>query len=252
MNSIIRVLEVNLPPEKESIHDFFGKWFTELPEKLWPEYISASGDDVGETIPPGDPTPIIRFWNRGGMLPFVGRNSDPAYILRRRFQYPENSPPTPQNFTLALESSPSSELAKGAFAFLFRASQAKFASLCSKDEFYGRHWFSVEIPEEYSVVETNRGLTVEETIPGVYFRTFFSHDVIEEYDLSLSGIGSLADRFEEVAHGYMVSAYENGDLLNTEEAREIEQAIERQMNNDAFFHPEDITEEQLREEARIR
>ncbi len=251
MDTKIRTLGIRVQPTKESIETLFKNCFNELPEKLWPEYISASGDDVGEPIPPGDPSPIIRYWEDHSTIPFVGRSSEPSYLLYFGFEFQEDTKPEPTQLEMKLHENPASDFAEAVFEFLIRATCAQFGSLSSEEDYQNRHWFSVEIPEEYSIVETKRGLSLDETIPGVYFKTFFSSEIVEEYDLELDDIRPIAYEVREFSHGYFVTSYEDDELLSRGEARNIERRIETGMNDGAFFHPEEVSEEQLRKETRI-
>jgi hypothetical protein len=173
----------------------------------------------------------------------LARKSKPRFLadVKWRRERGKDQRPFPWGVTVYLAFSAGDELADVLLRFLIRHLDPAFGYITTRDEEREKHQISFQ--DRIGLVQQYKGLDVEETLPGVYWKTFFGKAVAPK----LSSFENLpAYNIERFSGGWLVTAYKTARMSGTAEAREAEARITDWLGRSHFFAKENLDIESLK------
>jgi len=138
----------------------------------------------------------------------------------------------PWGCTVWLSSDAGDEIAIQLFSFLCREFEPIFGFITTEQDCNQKHFITLET--KIGIMEKYEGLDIGETVPGIYWKTFFENRLIDK-------IGREAfykipeEQINILNKGLLVSPYEDSILIGTEEGLRKEQKIQKILGVDTFF-----------------
>lgn len=216
------------------VRAFLSDWCSELDVRLRPERFDL-GEPIRRHFAEEGIESAIRLWVDGGMALLLKRVSKPKFEASIEWWRRDKSldlRPFPWSCTVWLHPSASEELALELFRFLVRFFEPSFGHISTYDDHRAKHFITFE--DHGMQAEQYIGLDVGETLPGIYWATYFGpwsvKKVGKERFITLK-----ACKAEPIDGGYLVFAYGTVKEAGTLAAREAEIQIMNHLGRTNFF-----------------
>jgi hypothetical protein len=227
---------------EEFVRDFLGDWCRDLDPRLRPEFFDL-GEPVRKSLAGAGFEQAVRLWLEKRPAVMLARRSKPRFLadIEWRRERGLDARPFPWGVTVYSALSAGDDLAELLLRFLIRHLDPAFGYITTRDEEREKHQISFQ--DRIGRVQQYKGLDVGETLPGVYWKTFFGKAVTPK----LSSFDRLpAHDAEEVASGWLVTAYKTARASGTKEAREAEARIMDRLGRSRFFEKQTVNIESLK------
>ncbi len=216
---------------------FVEAWFNGNP-KLMPERFSH-GEPVRYSIEDeGGVAAIVNSWQES-MLMFK-RVSEPKFTMDTAWTRTRKLDPRPYLGEVAvwLSMKAKDHLAIEFFEFLVEWFEPEFGFATTWDDRQSKHRLTYPNFREdgtyLGVVESSVGSDFLEGIPGIYWITYMTSEVIDA-----ERIEALDDKIvkRDKRGGYFIKAYDNSSVIGTENGLAAERAITNVLGAEKFFNP---------------
>jgi len=231
----------NLGDEK-FVRKFLRDWCRDLDPRLRPEFFDL-GEPVRKSLAGPGFEQAVKVWLEGLPSVMLARRSKPKFLADIEWRRDKglDKRPFPWGVTVYLATSAGDELAGLLLRFLVRHLDPVFGYVTTRDEERRKHQLSFQ--DRLGLVQKYVGLDVGETLPGIYWKTFLGRVVVPRPSLleQLPAYG-----VEELASGWLVTAYATARASGTEEAQKAEARIMDWLGRAQFFDIRNVDVESLR------
>jgi hypothetical protein len=239
INKTMSEYDINVRTDKDIgsehfVRDLLSAWCGELDVRLRPEFFGL-GEPIRRSIAKEGIEAAVRTWVDSGMSVLLRRRSKPKFEASIEWWRREKSldpRPFPWGCSVTLSLSAGDELALKLFRFLIRYFEPAFGHISTYDDRRAKHFITYE--DRVGQAEQYVGMDVGETLPGVYWVTYFG-------PWSVKKVGE--DRFatlkaykvEPINSGYLVYAYSTVKEAGSSAAQEAENQIMNHLGRANFF-----------------
>lgn len=195
----------------------------------------GSGEPVRHALSAETLDKAIGTWLSQGRGLMLRRKSKPRYLMDfdwwTRTEKSLDSRPFPWGCTVWLNASAKQEQAVQLFRFLIEQIRPAFGSITSEQDSKAKHFFQTKTATE--IIERFRGLDIGDTLPGVYWMTYFGPWAIEKVG-DRSRYHDL-DSTEEFTDGILLRSFADFEQCGTPEALSREAMIRQKLGVQHFF-----------------
>lgn len=215
---------------------FLDAWLNHPVEAIRPERFGR-GEPVRKLITDVSFDELVEHWCRWALL-FTRRTKPRMTVdLAWRREKGLDPRPFPWGLTAWLAKSAGPAAARAMFELVVEHFEPAFAHLTTQTESRRKHFMKRPhyINGQYvGVAEAFVGHHVMDTLPGIYWQTYFGPPAIarigEERFHSIP-----CGRLERLGRGYVITAYDDLAMIGTLEAQEREEAIRQHLGAKRFF-----------------
>lgn len=225
------------------VHNLLTAWLTQLDQRLRPERFDL-GEPVRRTFAEGTQK-AVRLWVDNDIGLMLKRISKPKFVVNIHWRREKglDTRPFPWGCTVWLQRAAGDVLAQELFRFLIRQFEPAFGFISTEEDNRDKHFISFTDRNEQ--VEMYVGTDVGDTLPGVYWITYFDPWAVgkigkERFD-ELKAV-----KVESVDGGYLVWAYNSASDAGSALARESEARIISQLGKKQFFDKAKVDVEALK------
>lgn len=216
--------------------DFLTAWLNHPTEALRPERFDR-GEPARRLIANLTFDQLVAEYCKGALV-FARRTKPRMYVdLRWRREKGKDPKPFPWGLTAWIDQSAGPTLSREFLDFVVAELEPAFASLTVAADRREKHftkWPHYVNGRHVGTAESFKGHHVLDTLPGVYWVTYFGPGAIErvgEERLLSIPIG----RVERLGQGLVVTAYDDAAEIGTERAIAQENLIRRHLGEEHFF-----------------
>jgi hypothetical protein len=229
--------------DEHSLKDLLTEWCEELDETLRPERFDL-GEPVRRRFADEGVEGAVRLSVDSGICPMLARVSKPKFLVDIHWRREKGLDvrPFPWGCTVWLHFSAGDERALKLLRFLIRHFEPVFGFVSTEEDDRDKHFITfVDIGGQ---TEMYVGQDVGETLPGVYWVTYFGPWAVEK--IGKDRFAELkADKAESIDGGYLVQAYKTASEAQSSLAREAETQIINQLGKQRFFNKASVNIEAL-------
>ena len=215
------------------VRDLLSAWCTELDERIRPQFFDV-GEPVRRSFEGEGVEAAIRTWVDGGMPLMLRRKDAPRFTVDINWRGHRGIDQRlfPWSCTVWLASGAGDKLAVQLLRFLIDHFEPAYGHCSTYDEHRSKHF--VVYKDGAAQAEQYVGLDVGETLPGVYWVTYFGSWAIDK--IGRTPFEDLAaHKVERIGEGYLVSAYSSAKEAGSARAREAEDRIIQHLGRKLFF-----------------
>ncbi len=220
------------------------EWCEELDEALRPERFGL-GEPVRRRFADQGVELAVRLSVDSGISLMLARVSKPKFLVDIDWRRDKGLDPRifPWSCTVWLHFSAGDERALKLLRFLIRHFEPVFGFVSTEEDHRDKHF--IVFDDIGGTAEMYVGQDVEETLPGVYWVTFFGPWAVEE--IGKKRFAELkAEKLESIDGGYLVQAYESGSEAGSPLAKQAETRIINQLGKEHFFDKASVDIEALK------
>ncbi|HSR50372.1 MAG TPA: hypothetical protein VLV83_06055 [Acidobacteriota bacterium] len=220
------------------------RWVGEIDEPLRVSHFD-DGEPVRRPFAEEGVEAAVELWQQEGRSPFLARRKSPRQmvVIDWRAERGLDKRPFPWSCTVWLSPQAGDTLTKKLFRFLIEEFEPVFGSVTTYEDRLAKHL--VEWDDPLGRTSQMMGRDPGETIPGIYWQTYFGPWALEK--IGLEKFHEIADAAkEQTGGGLLVQLYEPGRLAGSPEAREREAAVRRALGEENFFDPAQVDIESLK------
>lgn len=220
---------------KEFYQPFLEEWFNVLDSRLRPDRFDQ-GEPVRRKLHEEGVEAVVKLWGKDGLIPMFKRVARPKFTMSVSWRPKKglDKRPFPWSCDVWLNAIAGDDLALCYFRFLTRHFKPAFASLTSYEDCRSKHFVVTRIPEKGMSIEKYMGLDVGETLPGIYWTTYFSTWAQDKIDRKKFDTLK-AHKIENLTDGKLVTAYPSCEQAGSETARTAENQIVDYFGKEHFF-----------------
>jgi hypothetical protein len=228
------------------------EWREEFDEALRPERF-ALGEPVRRRFADEGIEGAVRLSVDTGVSLMLARVSKPKFLVDIHWRREKglDSRPFPWSCTVWLDFSAGDERALNLFRFLIRRFEPVFGFVSTEEDDRDKHFINFD--DIGGQKEMYVGQDVDETLPGVYWVTYFGPGAVEK--IGGERFADLkAEKVESIDGGYLVQAYCSPSKAGSSLAREAETRIMNRLGKLHFFNKASVDIEALKtspEEAEL-
>jgi hypothetical protein len=231
---------------EDFVRSLLTAWCHELDKPLSPEFFDL-GEPVRRSFAKEGLETAVRTWVDNGMPLLLKRRSKPKFEAAIDWRRNKGLDPRlfPWSCTVWLSLAAGDELALELFRFLIKYFEPAFGHISTYDDHRTKHFITFE--DRGGQTEMYTGLDVGETLPGVYWATYFGSWSVEK--VGRDRFSNLkAYKVEPINSGYLVLAYRSIKEVGTLAAQEAEERITDHLGRANFFDKSLVDIETLRED----
>lgn len=241
---VIDVLTAQELGDRRFAERLLSAWCRELEPRLRPEFFSL-GEPVRRSLRVEGVEEAVRTWVEHQMPVMLRRSASPRFLasIDWRSEKGLDSRPFPWSCTVWLDRRAGDALAGKLFRFLIEQFGAAFGSVSTEEERRRKH--RIVFQDRVGQVEKSLGQDFVETIPGVYWLTFFGAAAVEK--IGRDAFRTLpSDLATPYGDGCLIQAYDSVSDAGGTEARQAEQDIIELLGPRRFFDISRVDIESLR------
>lgn len=219
------------------VRQLLEEWCNYLDERLRPEFF-ALGEPVRRSFASEGIETAVEAWLSQGMGLYLRRRSKPKFLAGIEwFRREKGLDPRlfPWSCIVWLSPSAGDELSLKLLHFLIRHFEPAFGFITIDEDHRDKHFLSFEDIDGVTEMYVGQDiLENEETLPGVYWLTYFGPWAVER--IGSERFADLkAEKVESIDGGYLVQAYGSGSQAGGSLARQAETRIGSQLGKQHFF-----------------
>lgn len=228
------------------------EWYGELDEALRPERF-ALGEPVRRRFAEEGIEGAVRLSVDSGTSLMLARVSKPKFLVDIHWRREKGLDPRPFPWgcTVWLYFSAGDERALKLLRFLIRHFEPAFGFISTEEDDRDKHFITFD--DIGGQTEMYVGQDVGETLPGVYWVTYFGPWVVEK--IGKDRFAELkAEKVESINGGYLVQAYNSASEAGSPLAKQAETRIINRLGKQHFFDKASVNIEALKtspEEAEL-
>jgi len=216
--------------------DFLAAWLSHPIEALRPERFDR-GEPVRKLIAEATFDQLVAEWCKWALM--FTRRAKPRVVVSFRWRHEKGLDPKPYPWGLTawIAKSAGSATARTFFDFLVEKFEPAFASLTTQADSRAKHftkWPHYVDGRHVGTAEAFKGHHVLDTLPGIYWVTFFGPPAIrrigEERLLSIP-VGTT----KRLGSGLTLTAFEDVAEIGTEKGAETESVLRTHLGEEHFF-----------------
>ncbi len=219
--------------ESAFVEGFLAAWLNHKDSKLRPEYF-ALGEPIKRSFKDEGLDKAVRLWLDEKMPLTLRRGSAPKFTvdISWRVNKGRDTRPFPWGCSVWLAFDAGDDRAGDLFQFLIEWFDPAFGMLTTWDDLRAKHWVSYQT--NLGTTEKFIGLDIGETLPGLYWQTFFGESVLAK--LATKEIDQMnAYRLEPLKDGLLLRLYKASKDIGTDHGKQTEQAALLKIGAKAFF-----------------
>lgn len=222
---------------KEFVDHFIKDWFQQG-VKLRPEFYDQ-GEPVKKSFNKNGIEDAIQLWISEQLPLMFKRKKVPAFLMDIDWRSVKGKDKRhfPWGCTVWLNNKAGDKVACQLFEFLCKHFEPVFGFITTEQDYNAKHFVSLET--QMGLVEKYEGTEVQETIPGVYWKTFFGDRLIKTIGKTeFSKISS--DKSTIINDGILLTPYQYSKIIGSEEGERREKEIKNILGMDLFFEKKKI------------
>jgi hypothetical protein len=226
------------------LRSLLTEWCEVLDKALRPERF-ALGEPVRRRFDDEGIEGAVRLSADSGISPMLARVSKPKFVVDIHWRREKGLDPRPFPWgcTVWLDFSAGDERAVSLSRFLIRHFEPAFGFVSTEEDDRDKHFITFD--DIGGQTEMYVGQDVGETLPGVYWVTYFARWAVEK--IGKERFAELkAEKVESIDGGYLVQAYSSASEAGSPLARESETRIINQLGKHYFFNKAAVDIEGLR------
>lgn len=233
---------------KTFVSQLLEEWCNDLDERLQPEFFGL-GEPVRRRFASEGIESAVETWVSQGMGLYLRRRSRPKFLAGIEwFRREKGLDPRlfPWSCTVWLSASAGDGLALKLLRFLIRHFEPAFGYITTNEDHRDKHFLTFEdIDGGTEMYVGQEILENEETLPGVYWVTYFGPWVVEK--IGKDRFAELkAEKVESIDGGYLVQAYNSGSEAGSPLAKQAETRIMNRLGKQHFFDKASVDIEALK------
>ncbi len=234
--------DANLGKE-DFVRSLIYSWCEEMDEHLRPEYYGL-GEPIRRSIAEDGVEAVIQTWLTK-MRPMLRRKSKPKFIVDINWRKEKGLDPRifPWGCYVWLDSVAGDTLAIKLFKFLILQFKPVFGSMTFESENREKHFITYKT--NVGTVEQFIGIDVGETLPGIYWVTYFGPWSVKKIGRHLFEKVPSAE-VETIDGGFLITSYERSKDIGSELARKIEKYLTVHFGPAHFFDKSTVDIEKLK------
>jgi hypothetical protein len=227
------------------VRGLLTQWCSALNERLRPEFFDL-GEPMRRSFASEGIEAAVSAWISSGMGLLLRRRSRPKFeVSIEWFRKEESKDPRlfPWSCTVWMSKTAGDNLVLELFQFLLKSFEPAFGHATTYEDYRQKHFISFEDRNE--IVEKYVGTEIGETLPGVYWVTYFGPWAVDK--IGKSRFAKLkAEKVESIDAGYLVQPYSKASEAGNSLARKAETQIINQLGKEHFFNKAFVDVETLR------
>lgn len=218
---------------EQFIESFVKDWFCDLPSALHPDRFDA-GEPVRKRFDKEGLEGAIALWKKIVLPLMLKRVKKPKFHTTGSWRTRRglDTRPFPWDYIIWLNEDAEDDLALELLHFLIKHLKPAFGSITTYDDQKQKHFITYK--DRGGVAQKYIGLDVGETLPGVYWATYFGRWCLEKIGRE-KFIGLPAYKTSNDQDGVLVLAYEKCASAGSPEALQVEEGIRQQLGKEHFF-----------------
>lgn len=220
------------------------EWCEKLDETLLPERFDL-GEPVRRRFADEGIEGAVRLSVHSGISLMLARVSKPKFLvdIHWRLEKGLDPRPFPWSCTVWLDFSAGDERTLSLFRFLIQHFEPAFGFVSTEDDDRDKHFIAFD--DIGGRTELHVGQDVGDTLPGVYWVTYFGPWAVEK--IGKERFAELkAEQVEPIDGGSLVQAYKSASEAGSPLAREAETRIINQLGKQHFFNKATVNIEALK------
>lgn len=220
------------------------EWCEVLDKALRPERFDL-GEPVRRRFADEGIEGAIRLSVDTGISLMLARVSKPKFIVDIDWRREKGLDPRPfpWSCTVWLHISAGDQIGLDLLRFIIRQFEPVFGFVSTEEDHRDKHF--IVFDDLGGTAEMYVGQDVEDTLPGVYWATYFGPWAVEK--IGTKKFAKLkAHKVESIDGGFLVQAYESASEGGTENARQVETRIIDQLGKQHFFNKDAVDIETLK------
>jgi len=215
------------------VNDLLTSWCNDLDIALRPESFDI-GEPVRHSLATEGIEKAVRMWINEGMGLDLKRRSKPKFdaVIDWRSDLGLDDRLFPWGCTVWLNASAGDKLALELFKFLVCFFEPSFGWLTTQKDIDEKHFITFE--DLTGIAEQYEGFDVGDTLPGVYWTTYFGPWAIKKIGKALFH-NLNAEKVEPFNGGNLVTAYSSSSEIGSPKGTEIEREIMNKLGKEHFF-----------------
>jgi hypothetical protein len=217
---------------------FLHDWFNQLPPRLHPNRYDK-GEPVRKSLQPENLETATKAWSDLKFPILLKRTTKPRFQTSGSASSKKgiNNRLFPGEYTVWLDTNAGDELALLLFRFLINHCNPAFGAIACYEDKRNKHF--VTYRETYpgggsAQVEQYVGLGVGETLPGIYWATYFGPWALGKIGRE-KVLGLKVPNIESIGDGLMILAYDELSEIDPVKAHAVEDQIVQSLGKANFF-----------------